>query len=59
MKKLFIDVAGLAACSLGFLCIIGRTIELLTYTEFKNAVILAVGLGLTAYTLNKLRVIHK
>lgn len=49
-----IDGAGLIACSIGFMSILGRTIDLLTYTEFKHGVILAVGLGFTAYALNKL-----
>jgi hypothetical protein len=52
--KLLIDSTSLLACSVGFLCIMGRTIELLTYAEFKYGVILAFGLGFTAYALNKL-----
>lgn len=58
-SKLFIDITGLTACSVCFLCIVGRTIDLLTYTEFKHGVILAVGLGFTAYALNKLRGVGK
>jgi len=60
MKKLFIDSAGFSACAIGFFSVTGRTIELLTYSEFKSGVILAGTLGLTAYVLNKIRIIaHK
>jgi hypothetical protein len=58
--KYLIDSAGLLACMIGFFLVTGRTIELLTYSEFKNGVILACSLGFTAYVLNKIRIIaHK
>ena len=54
-----VDFLMLIACCVGFMALLGRTIELLTYNEFKQGVILAGALGLTAYVLNLLRnVVH-
>ena len=55
-----VDFLMLIACCVGLMALLGRIIELLTYNEFKQGVILAGGLGLTAYVLNLLRnVVHK